>query len=186
LETQLVSFNGHIINNQAVLEWITALENESLHFDVEKSTDGINFVTIATLNSYNDYSSEQNIYSFTDPVQMTQKAYYRIKMRNNHTQSKYSRTIQLSVIPDILSFISVINPFNNELVFDVSSGYNVKANAELIDQFGKIVKKTSFTINKGVSHIVLDKANVLSTGIYILRVQTAGTSIQRKVMKKGD
>lgn len=184
LDAQLISFIGRISNENAVLKWTTSGENELLHFDVEKSYDGTNFSVIATIDSYNDYTSELNTYSFTDPQQLTGRNYYRIAMRNDRGQSKYSRTIQLTVNPDVFSFISVVNPFNSELVFDLSSDYNSKANAELIDQSGRTVKRRSFDIITGVNHLTLDNTGVLAPGIYILRVQSAGGLIQMRVMKQ--
>jgi hypothetical protein len=70
------------------------------------------------------------------------------------------------------------------LIFEVSSGYNVKANAELIDQFGKIVKKISFDINKGVSHIELDKTNALPTGIYSSCTNSGNYNTKKSNKKK--
>ena len=150
---------------------------------MEKSTDGINFSIIGTVDSYNDYASEQSTYFFTDPAIISGKAYYHIKMKNGAGQSNYSRTIQLSVQKDILSFVSVINPFANELLFEISTENNGKAEAVLVDPAGKIVRKVPFEIAAGVNRLVIDNTQLLPGGIYFLRVNVAGNSIQKRVMK---
>ena len=184
LDVQLLSFFGRITNDRAVLKWTTTGENEPVYFDIEKSTDGVNFSIIGTVNSYNDYTSEQSIYSFTDPEQLTGKAYYRIKIRNEQGQSEYSKTIQLSLNREPFSFISVVNPFSSSLVFEVSSAQNGKADAELIDQLGKLVRRKSFDITAGINELNFDNTGTLAPGIYILRVQSAGAVLQKRVLKQ--
>ena len=85
---------------------------------------------------------------------------------------------------DLLSFVSVINPFDNNLTFEVAALQNGKAYAELIDPAGKTVKKTSFEIATGVNRLTIDNTEILSGGIYFLRVNIAGHTIQRRVIKQ--
>ena len=184
LSVQLLSFSGSIINERAAVRWTTAGEVEPLLFDIEKSIDGTNFYLIGTVNSYNDYASEQNIYFFTDPLPLTGKTYYRIRIKNGTGQSAYSRTIQLSDKPEVLSFVSVINPFGNRLVFEIAASQNGKANAEMIDPSGKIVRKISFEAATGVNRLVIDNTKLLPAGIYFLRVSFAGVTIQKRILKQ--
>ena len=184
LATQLISFSGQLVNDRPMLRWTTAGEDEPLQFEIEKSTDGINFNIIGTVNSYNDYISEQSTYSFTDPLLLAGKAFYRIRMKNNTGQSIYTRTIQLSVLSDALTFLSVINPFGNELSFEISTGYSGKAEAELIDPTGKTVRKIPLEITSGVNRLTIDNTTSLPGGIYFLRVNAAGSTIQKRVIKQ--
>ncbi len=184
LTAELLSFTGKIINERVVLKWTTTGEDEPLQFDVEKSTDGINFHLIGTVNSYNDYTSEQSNYSFTDPSLPGGKSYYRIRMKNTTGKSIYSRTIQLSAKGDAVSFISVINPFSNELSFEISTDSNGKAEAELIDVAGKITKKVPFEVVNGVNQLIINNTQTLPGGIYFLRVNVAGKTIQKRVIKQ--
>lgn len=184
LSAQLLSFSGRLVNERAALKWTTTGEDEPLQFEVEKSTDGINFFLIGTVNSYNDYASEQSTYTYTDPTPLAGKVYYRIKMKNAAGQSTYSRTIQLSIDPSPLSFLSVINPFGNELSFEISTEHNGKAEVDLIDAAGKTVRKTSFEVISGVNRLSIENTDLLSVGIYFLRVNVAGNIIQKRVIKQ--
>ena len=186
LNTQLISFNGSLVNTKALLKWTTAKEDELLYFDVEKSYDEINFAAIGTVNGLDDNSSSLNTYSFTDPVSVSGNVYYRLKIRNNSSLSSFSRTIKLILDPDIFSFVSVINPFNNELKFAISSDKSGKTNAELIDQFGQILKRNSFTINPGINYLSFPDTRALSVGIYILRLQPGNSVIQKQVLKQNN
>jgi hypothetical protein len=183
LSTQLLSFNGYVSDNNAILKWSTATETEPLLFDIEKSTDGSAFSVIATINSSNDYVSEEHYYSFADPSLLTGKTYYRIKMRNISGASIYSRAILLAASADSFFFISVINPFSNELVFEVAADHNGSAEATLIDQSGRTVSKRAFTIAAGINRLALTKTEQLATGIYFLRLQSGAVIIQKRVIK---
>lgn len=184
LDTRFVSLTGKINDTKAALKWTTAIETEQLYYDVEKSTNGTDFSIIGTVNGYNNPGASQNNYSFTDPSDINGKVFYRIIMRNTDNQVVYSRIIQLSAGYEDLSFVSVINPFSNELLFDILSAKDGLAKASLIDQFGKPVKRKSFDIKEGVNQLSFDNTGILQTGIYILRIELDEKVIYKKVMKQ--
>ncbi len=184
LATELLSFRGYESNNNAVLKWITAKESESLFFDIEKSTDGSNFSIIATVNNHNDFTSAENFYSFTDLSTLTGKTYYRLRMRNISGETRYSRTIQLASTKNEFSFISVVNPFNSELVFEISSTQEGPVYAELIDQAARSVTNKGFVTNAGINRLVIGNTGKLASGIYFLRLHYNGFTIQRRVLKQ--
>lgn len=184
LSTQLLSFSGRITNERAALKWTTTEEDEPLVFEVERTRDGILFLVMGTVNSYNDYTSEQNTYTFADPSPLTGKTYYRIRMKNAAGRSVYSRTIQLSEEAEGISFVSIINPFGNNLVFEVSAEQSGKVDAELIDPAGKVVKKGAFEVAAGVSRLAIDNTEILPAGIYFLRIKMLGNTIQKRVIKQ--
>jgi hypothetical protein len=139
---------------------------------------------IATITGYNDPGAAQNNYIFPDPENITGKVYYRINMRNPDGEANYSRTLQLSNDTETFSFVSVINPFASVLFFDLASARDGVAKAELIDQFGNPVKRGSFEVRSGVNQLTFDNTNVLTPGIYILRVELGGATIYKRVMKE--
>jgi hypothetical protein len=153
-------------------------------FDIEKSTDGSVFSVIATINSRNDHTSEENFYSFTDPSILTGKTFYRIRMRNVSGEYSYSRTILLAASPaDSFFFISVINPFSSTLEFDVAADHSGTADATLIDQSGRTVSKRTFVMAAGINRLVIPNTGQLASGIYFLRLQSGAVIIERSVMK---
>lgn len=184
LAAKLLSFNGSVRNSKSALKWTVTGEDEPIFYDVQRSYDGINFVTIATVNSYSGNPTEQHSYSYTDPDDLTRKTYYRINLRTADNRGSYSRVLQLTAQPSAFDFVSVINPFGRELFFDISAARGGVARAELIDNLGKVVKRKSFDIREGVNQLSLDETNVLPTGIYILRVELSGMMIYKRVMKQ--
>ncbi len=184
LETKITSFSGKVTGSKASLKWTTNNEDGMLYYDVEKSTNGSSFTTIATVNGYNDPGAVQNNYSFADPVDIADKAHYRIKMRNADNQVNYSRILELSKEPESFAFVSVINPFTNTLFFDVASAKDGTAKAVLTDYFGTAVKTKVIEIHSGVNQMTFENTSALPAGIYILRVELGGANIYKKVLKQ--
>ena len=180
LDTRFTSFSGKITSSKSTLKWSTNMESQPLFFDIERSTDGHTFTTIGTVNSHNDPGAAQNNYQFNDPENVTGIVYYRISMRNLDGEINYSRIIQLSVNVEKFSFVSVINPFVSSLFFDITSTNDGVVKADLIDQFGKPVKRTVFDIKAGVTQLAFENTGVLPAGIYIFRVEMDGCSYLQK------
>jgi hypothetical protein len=105
-------------------------------------------------------------------------------MKTDNAIISLSRVVQVASNPTAFSFISVINPFNSSLVFDISSDRSGRANMELVDQFGTIVRKNLLEIIPGINHLELNNTDILPAGIYILRIQLGDLVLQKKVLKQ--
>jgi hypothetical protein len=184
LATDLLSFNGILQNGQAVLNWTTSKELEALTYYIEKSTDGINFRIAGTVSSYNDPLSQNNAYTFTDPEALTGQVFYRVRLFDQRQHSKFSRTIQFSANESKLSFARVINPFSDQLHFDLVSADNSKVTTTLIDTYGMTIKRQTSDLAAGLNSIIMDNTKNLPSGIYILKVQSGNTIIQKRVVKQ--
>jgi hypothetical protein len=184
LSTLLITYNGKLNNNRTTLKWTTSTEDGPFYFDIEKSLNGSNFSTIGTVDSYNDPSAQQNNYSFIDPLDITDKAYYRLRLRNPDGQLSYSGILLITNSAEAFSLSSVINPFVSELYFNISSVKDGLVKAELNDQFGKPVKRKSFDIKAGSNQLAFENTDILPSGIYILRTEMDGVIIYKKVIKQ--
>lgn len=185
LSTDLLSFNGKLVNDYGQLTWTTSKEDEPISFNVERSNDGINFFTIGTVNSHNDYTAAINRYSFNDPVQILGKKFYRIVMINRNLHKKYSRVIQLSKgTSSVFSLLNVVNPFYDKIDFDISIPSDGKVDVQLIDMMGKTVKKTSFLVQEGINSLNLPNTDNLPAGMYIFQLSHQGEILTSKVIKK--
>lgn len=184
LDANLISFTGKLVSERASLRWVTTGEDEPLQFDVEKSTDGTSFTAIATVNSYNDYASEQSVYSFTDPSPVAGKAFYRIRMHNTAGEAEYSRIVRLALSPETFAFLSVINPFRDELNFEISADADGKAFVDLFDATGKLVRARTEQLAAGTHNLSLPETGSLAAGMYFLRVRMGDKSIQKRVIKE--
>jgi hypothetical protein len=183
LTSNLLSFSGKIVNNRALLKWMTSYENEKINFTLERSDDGINFYQIATMNGYNDPAASLNTYIYTDPVPLKVNTIYRLHIKNNSGKTGYSKMVLLSPAPPDV-FITAKNPFNNELLFDIYTTNAEKAVTELMDANGKIVKRKTIELNNGINNCKIENTETLISGIYFLRTQfSSGKVLLKKVIK---
>lgn len=185
LKTDLLSFNGKLINDKGSLSWTTSKEDEPVIFTVERSNDGNNFLPVGTVNSHNNYTATVNSYSFADPAVISGKVYYRLYITDQSGARKYSRTIQLRVENgESLALTDVINPFSYSIDFDITSQVDTKIEVELIDLFGKTVQKKSYQVRSGVNALSMPDTQSLPAGTYIFRIKNNEVLINRKVLKK--
>ena len=78
LPIELLEFVGHVDGNDATLSWETASEINSDYYDLQKSDDGVNWNSIATVQAAGN-STQILHYSHIDRDLMTGTYYYRLK-----------------------------------------------------------------------------------------------------------
>jgi hypothetical protein len=76
-------------NNDVKIVWSTASEINNDHFEVERSVDGINFISVAKIKAAGNTNSITN-YSYTDKKINVAVAYYRIKQVDKNGSSVYT------------------------------------------------------------------------------------------------
>ena len=87
LPVKLVSFIVKANRCAAQFNWQTAMEVKSSHFDIESSTDGINFTKVATVKSKNAGNGAAYSYSLNAGAK---QASYRLKMTDIDGNFSYS------------------------------------------------------------------------------------------------
>jgi hypothetical protein len=79
LPVELVEFTASLAEEQVQLKWMTAVEINNAHFDVERSVDGRAYETVATVQGRGTTYDQQQ-YSLVDRPDLSQGIiYYRLK-----------------------------------------------------------------------------------------------------------
>ena len=183
LKTELISFNGKLVSDKTSLSWSTSKEESSLQFIIERSYNGINFFTTGLLSNYNNQSNI-NHYSFIDPASVNDKAWYRIIIVTPGGKKKYSSIIQLKKNMPGFDFGNIINPFNNNLVFDIIVDRNATITVNLVDMAGRIVLNGKHLAYTGINNLNLTEVQTIQAGVYTLQVIYNDTIIRKRVIKK--
>ena len=169
LPVELMKFMGSKVDVAAALNWATAAEKNSSHFEVERSYDGKNFKTIATVKSNGNSNSVKN-YSYSDEIAFVNDesaVYYRLKLVDRDASFEYSNTIRIANNDEevTLSDVKVFpNPFNNNLYIDYKAATN--ETVELRDMSGRVI--FTQTLNSADMVHQLNIPNSLDKGIYLL------------------
>ena len=177
----LIVLSGQIAGPNINLNWTTSAEINSSVFEVEKSYDGITFHRIGIVQAAGN-KLLSSTYNYTDPENV-QYNYYRIKMRHSDGYVLYSNTIFIKKddAPQRL-FISP-NPFTNYITVQMARpSVNAAVVFSFYDMKGALVKRylgpsntSSFTINTD---------DILSSGVYVLKVSYDGGKIVKTILKK--
>ena len=184
LSSSFLSFSGKKVYNHSFLEWSTTGENEAVTYNIEKSNNASIFETIGSVPGRGSQASASNNYSFTDPVTITATAFYRLRIVNAAGNTKFSNTVVLHHNDQAgLSFVSVTNPFDREISFQVSSSESGILHIMLMDQTGRIVAEQKKEISNSLSRISLYRTESLPVGAYYLRLFMNGKSIQKKLIR---
>lgn len=84
-------------NNAVSLQWQVANEVNNDHYEVERSTDGVNFVSIGNVASLNGNTQAAQTYSFIDKQPATGTVYYRIQQVDKDGKHSYSSVQTITV-----------------------------------------------------------------------------------------
>ncbi len=182
LPVVLAEFKGTIQNKKALLQWKTASENNSKHFELEKSLDGINFRKIATIAAAGNSSSLRQ-YSYPDPEVLVEMNYYRLRSVDIDDQSKLSNTVLLKV-PGVVQDMQLLgNPFKNTLTIRFVRSPEVKGELRLTDMAGRLVAKR--VIGQGEQLVEWKlPSGAMASGTYVLQAFINGRTYTSKVVKE--
>lgn len=163
-----IILSGFTVVNEdckAYLTWTTSLEQNAASFDIQQSTDGVGYITVANVRADNVPST----YHAT-VVQSTQQAFYRLRLVNLDGTAVYSGIDELTLSclsgPDHLAIYP--NPLHAGGLAQVNLTTAVArgtANLQVFDAEGQRVYSAIVTVNNGLNQYNLSAAG-LAQGIY--------------------
>jgi hypothetical protein len=182
LNTNFISFSSKTEENRIKLNWTTSQEEEQIHYVVERSLNGTNFSSIATINSHSN-KSEANYYGWEETYQ-GQTIFYRIKMVATGGKQKISRIIKVSST-EIPEALTVTNPFSDKLTARITTSQTQLVRLNLIDNTGRTVRSQQFVLVNGENNLQLNNTGNLQKGLYTIQVQyNATTVVNKKIIKQ--
>lgn len=169
-------------NNEAVLNWTTASEQNNRGFYVERSTDGANWTSLGFVSTKatNGNSNAKLNYAFTDKQPVAAINYYRLKQTDVDNKVGYSETRQL----DFNNSVSLVKIYPNPAKSVISiTGVEAGSTIRMEDALGKTVLSTIRTGTvQSVSTIDVSR---FPQGIYMVTIyKKDGTIVTRKVVKE--
>jgi hypothetical protein len=180
----LLDFKGSLNNQVTKLNW-SVLYNEAIkYFDVERSFDGMNFSSIAHVNAQRG-EGEINDYNYDDPLRGIpfRDIYYRIKLSDITGRDKYSAIVKISVTSAPRNEVTVVpNPVKDVMHLSIASTSDTKAQVNIYDQMGKIIKTVIVLVDKGNNIITLYDLAHKPRGIYEAVVIIGSEIFSRKIL----
>jgi len=178
LPIELISFKGEITDNGNLLEWSTASEINNDYFNLERSTDGINFETIAIIDGAGNSSTKLS-YDAIDQHPFNGTNYYRLKqtdLNNKYSYSeiifiKYNQGQNVNIYP---------NPSNGtNIKLEIVSEREQKAEIDICNVLGQVIYSREFIVESNDVNIY--DINILNNGIYLFSI-TLGNKIYSRMI----
>ena len=94
IPVNLLSFNANFSGQKVNLNWNTTNEINSKHFEIERSTNGMDYSSIG-ITAAKNYAGDNN-YAFADMQPLSGASFYRLKMVDRDGKFKYSNVISLN------------------------------------------------------------------------------------------
>ncbi len=168
LPVELLKFEALCKNGPTILNWSTASENNNDYFMIEKSLDGFNFFTIATVQGSGN-SNTLNNYSYRDNTPSIHTSYYRLKQVDFDGKQEYFDIISSSSIFGN-NFIVDQEVFgDNSLQFNIYTSNKEKLDVSLFDFSGRQIKNKHITLKEGSNQVEINDLK-LNSGVYILNI----------------
>jgi hypothetical protein len=173
LPVVLVGFNANLTtDNKVAIKWSTQQETSTDHFEIQRSSDGISWTTIATVKA-SGYSAIQKNYAIQDDAPQTGTNLYRMRMIDFDAHFGFSAVVNVRL--SLLGKVSVFpNPSVNTVTVSLGHAPASSWTLSLVNQIGQIVVRKTF--GKDVTTASLP-VNIYPAGNYSVDV-TDGVSTQ--------
>ena len=172
-------------NNQAVLNWVTGNDASIEYYELQKSSDALNFFKLTKVLPGN-LNQLLNNYTTTDIAPFDNITYYRLKLVDHNGMFKYSKTENVLLQNNLSEIINVFpNPVSDQLYVQVGSDIKSDKNCmlQINDALGRMVYSSPLNdlllANSSIAKI--DLMN-FTGGIYYLHVSSS--DLQKYSVKK--
>ena len=170
LPVELLSFDGTCNDNLITLNWRTATEHNTSHFDVLKSRDGENWSKLTTLNSAGN-STQELSYFTEDENAIDGNNYYKLMQYDIDGVSDEYGPINVICNGNSKGYFSTFPNPSSESFQVVLNNKNMIGNGkiEIQDSKGSIVLEKEIEIKGGINLYNPDMLNIV-LGVYYIKV----------------
>lgn len=189
---ELLSFSGEMKEKTTVLtQWRTATEQNTRFFEVQRSNDGLNFVTLGKVAAAGQSAKIQSYY-FEDLKPKIGVNYYRLKVNDVDGKVSFSNTISVffsdsktdSDNPSVLSLTTYPNPTSEDVNVRFELKNKAKMTVTLTDLNGRSLYTFQETFSEGIHNFVLPTQD-LAQGVYVLTMRSdEGRGVVKKIVKR--
>jgi len=184
LPVELTSFTAKATSNGVLLKWSTASEINNHGFEIERSEDGVEFITAAFVEG-SGTSTESREYVYTDEVEYKggEILYYRLKQVDFDGSIEYSDIVEVEFdIPrDFVLHQNYPNPFNPSTTVKYAVPKTSLVSIKVYDLTGQEVATLADEMKEvGTYEIKFDARN-LASGVYIYRMIADNFTSVRKL-----
>jgi fibronectin-binding autotransporter adhesin len=183
LPIRLLDFNASLDRGAVYLDWQTLSEDNSSHFEIERSGDGEKYVSIGRVEA-KGFSRSKQLYGWMDMQPLPGTSYYRLKMVDMDGSAERSKSVAIHNLESKESVILYPNPVdkNGALKLQVFSNESQPYAVSVFDLHGRELAQISLNVSEGFGDYSLTEALGLPKGMYIVWVRGLTLAKQFKLI----
>jgi Concanavalin A-like lectin/glucanases superfamily/Secretion system C-terminal sorting domain len=185
LPIKLTSFTAANNNNNIKLQWQTQYEQNSKHFIIQRSTDGINFTDIDKVTAAGN-SNVSLTYNYIDVLpamlQYAPTVFYRIQAVDIDGQFLNSEIAAVHLNKKDIQLLVFPNPVKDVLQVQ-TNGLTGQATLSITDAAGRQVYIRDILLEQGSNSIPIKIAQ-FNSGVYYVRLSNGKDSFTKQFVKE--
>ncbi len=185
LANDLLSFRVSTNNDRFIfdLEWIAENEESTAFYLLEKSWNGIDYESVATIESKK--LATASAYNYSDTAsKIGQLQYYRLKIVDEDGSHYFSKVVSDRILTDNENHVSSIypNPASENIQLNIVVLTNQNASYELINNSGQVIlsKPLPLELGNNVVNISIDR---VEDGVNFIRLYLENEVITKRFVK---
>ena len=185
LPTRFTSFNAVENNSVVNLKWTVENETSVNKYEIERSTDGINYSKINEMKN-TATTTGANTYYFPDNVSgiLSDYLYYRVKQYDHDATYYYSKTISIRRNNKNAAVIIYPNPASETLYINIANTANDKGTITVINSSGARISLQQVQLTNGNNSFTVEGIGRLPVGVYQLSIKLdSGRLITKRFSK---
>lgn len=164
------------------LKWKASNEQDTKIYEVEYSTDAVNFYKTGSLNSHGNIS--ESVYQYDQSLSDASVHYFRLKIIDRDGSYVYSTVISLNRKCSYAFSVSINpNPASEKLNLQVIQPVPGNVMIRIFDAKGSLVYYSTAYINAGESRLPITAVQNFNPGTYMIKIDAPGGSTSRKFIK---
>ncbi|MBS1567220.1 MAG: T9SS type A sorting domain-containing protein, partial [Bacteroidetes bacterium] len=181
LPVSILSWNALLGNGKVDLTWQSTFEENVSHYEPERSSDGLKFVSLGQVAAANSRTGAA--YQFADAGYKDGNNYYRLKTIDIDGRVSYSNTLLIKAIRDkALHFSAWPNPARGFVSVNLQGEITGSTTISVFDLSGKELTRYNAGKLQGFGYSRQIDIRNLASGLYILQVQSGSTLWQTKLV----
>lgn len=169
----LTSFSGYKEGAKNILKWETATEQNNTGFEIQRSSDGIEYKKIGFVTSKAEDGTSSNAinYLFTDLTPQNEISYYRLRQIDKNGKEFITNVVVLKNSPiKNLEIVSLYpNPVKEKLNLIINANTAETFTLNIVDITGKKIAQQMVQLKQG-SNTVDVNASQFPIGTYLIKL----------------
>lgn len=175
LPTQFITFSGQLLSNHIALQWKAEAGEKHRWFDVEKSLDRQNFISIGRIT---------NDDKFTDKLPSIGNNYYRIKAVEKDGRLTFSHIINIAYQPADFIIRIYPNPIIDAMQLQINAGAADNVQLQISDLAGRTIYSQMIAVRKGAQQLTINTAAWVSQLYQLKIIASSGKTINTQSFVK--